>query len=107
MSMAQQAAAQINAYCRLKWPDDREANMASTWAQGAVIDAYDHLGHGSHKYIPSARYTADLNEREGAGVYGYWIMADQSYLLLTCRGPLAYADTKDSTARWGEFAFSA
>ena len=47
MCYAQVAADNINAFCRLQWPEKDFANMASTWANGSVIDAYDHSGGGS------------------------------------------------------------
>lgn len=102
MCYARVAAAQINAYCRMKWPKEGFADMASTWANGSVIDAYDHEGGGSHKYIQADEFTEQLGEKQGEGVYGYWRMKDGSLLLRTCKGPLAWA--KDGKAEWGEFA---
>jgi hypothetical protein len=105
------AAGHINAYCTLKWPagsnerypKNEAAGMASTLANGGVIDAYDHEGGGSHKYIPADRLTAELGEPEHGGVYGYWRMKDGSYLLLTCRGPLAWWTGKvEDRAKWGD-----
>jgi len=111
MCYARQAASQINAYCQMKWKDDPKfagARMASTWANGSVIDAYDHDGYGTHKYIAADKFTKDLGEPAGAGVYAYWGMKDGSLLLLTCKGPLAWApkfeEGKERVAEWGEFA---
>lgn len=109
MSYAEQAANYIHAYCRQIWPAEKRlshhsdsAQMASTMANGEMIDCFDHSGGGSHKYIPSERWTIDLGEKIGAGVYGYWKMKDGSYLLRTCNGRLAYADNYDTPAKWGE-----
>lgn len=102
MCYARVAAAKINAYCRLKWPQKGYADMASTWANGNVIDAFDHTGHMTHKYFPSDDFTAQLGEPVGAGTYGAWTMKDGSILLLTCKGPLAWAH--EGKAQWGEFA---
>lgn len=116
MSAARIAAGYINAWCRLTFAPDAKRTelrskdgeeMASTMANGSMIDAFDHTGSGTHKYIPADRLTQELGEPLGAGVYGYWRMYDGSYLLRTCRGPLAYWDGPDvegSVAHWGEFA---
>jgi len=108
MCYARVAAGQINAYCRMQWPEKGFADMASTCANGSVIDAYGHEGHMTHKYINADQYTQDLGEREGAGVYGAWYMKDGSLLLLTCKGPLAwappYVEGEPRTAQWGKFA---
>ncbi len=92
---AQIAAEYLHAWCRAKWPtplkhQSDSAQMASTVANGGMMDVFDFKGHGTHKYIPSDKLTVDLGEPKGAGVYGYWKMADNSYLLLTCNGRLAY-----------------
>lgn len=107
MCYARTAAAQINAYCRLKWPEKGYANMASTWCNGSVIDAYDHTGHMTHKYFPSDKITEMLGEPIGAGTYGAWNMKDGSLLLRTCKGPLAWAAKNEAgelEVQWGEFA---
>jgi hypothetical protein len=108
MCYARIAASQINAYCRMKWPEKGYADMASTWANGSVIDAYDHVGGGSHKYIPADDFTKQLGEPIGAGVFSYWQMKDGSLLLRTCKGPLAwapaYVEGEPRVAQWGEFA---
>lgn len=80
-----------------------DINMGSTWANGSWIDAFHHNGYGSHKYIDADRWTQDLGMRVGAGVYGFWAMKDGSYLLLTCKGPCAYADSHDAAAAWPEW----
>lgn len=75
--------------------------MESTVCNGGLIDVFDHTGYGTHKYIPADRLTAELGMPEGAGVYGFWGMKDGSYLLLTCRGPLAYWSGKaEDKAEW-------
>jgi hypothetical protein len=110
MSYARVAAGYINAWCALKFVltngQGRDgASMASTMANGSMIDAFDHQGGGSHKYIPADRLTADLGEPAGAGVFGYWRMKDGSYLLRTCRGPLAWwSGGKEEHAEWGDFS---
>lgn len=99
------AAMYINAWCQKKWPEDRVNAMPSTMANGPFIDVFDHVGGGSHKYIPAEKLTADLEMPEGAGVFGYWKMKDGSYLLRTVPGPLAYWSGKEEDkAEWGEFA---
>lgn len=97
---ARVAAETLNAYCLVFYND---INMASTAANGSTIDAYDHKGHGTHKYIPAEKLTADLGEPEGAGVFAYWLMRDGSYLLRTCKGPLAFwSGDHNDKAEWGE-----
>lgn len=98
---AQIAAMYIRAHCKqtFKKPD----TMESTSASGAFIDVFDHQGGGSHKYIPADKLTDDLGMERGAGVYGYWKMSDGSYLLLTCRGPVAYwSGNPEDKAKWVE-----
>lgn len=92
---AQLAADYIHAWCRKTWPEPTKfckdgSRMASTVANGEMIDVFDHKGGGTHKYIPADRLTEDLGAEPGSGVYGYWKMADDSYLLRTCDGRLAY-----------------
>jgi hypothetical protein len=94
MSAAQIAACYIHAWCRETWPD-KGAEMASTVANGSMMDVFDHKGYGSHKHIPADRLTTDLGEAIGAGVFGYWKMYDDSYLLRTCNGRLAHWDGTD------------
>lgn len=103
------AADYIHAWCRQQWPEDKRlahhkdsAQMASTVANGEMIDVFDHQGGGSHKYIPAAKLTEDLGEPQGAGVFGYWKMYDGSYLLRTCNGRLAHWSGKaEDKAEWG------
>ena len=97
MSYAKVAALSINLQARHIFND---VGRASTLANGSIIDAFDHKGHGSHKYIDADRWTEDLGMEQGAGVYGFWIMKDGSYLLLTCKGRLAYADAYAGRAYW-------
>lgn len=85
---AKTAAYYLQAYCELTFTDSKR--MESTMATGSMIDCFDHLGYGSHKYIPADKLTEQLNMPKGAGVYGYWEFADHSYLLLTCPGPVAF-----------------
>ncbi len=106
MSYAQIAGQYMHAWCRAKWPEPMahqtdSAQMASTMANGSMIDVFDHKGHGTHKYIPADRLTQDIGEPLGAGVYAYWKMADDSFLLLTCNGRLAHWDgTPEGKAEW-------
>jgi hypothetical protein len=106
MSAARIAGEYIHAYCRQKWPEkagdaSTGPRMASTVANGSMIDVFDHRGGGSHKYIPADRLTQDLGEPLGAGVFSYWKMYDDSYLLRTCDGRLAHWDgTDEGKAEW-------
>jgi hypothetical protein len=102
MPMAQIAAQYITAWCRATYKENPD-KMASTMANGGMMDVFDHKGHGTHKYIPADRLSHDLELEPGAGVYGYWLMQDGSYLLLTCTGALAWWSGKDEDeARWHE-----
>lgn len=100
---AEIAANYIHGFCRTTWPNDAEPlNMGSTVANGSYIDVFDHKGGGSHKYIPADKLTEDLGETQGAGVFGYWLMGDDSYLLRTSKGPLAHWSGKiEDKAEWG------
>lgn len=100
---AEIAADYIHAYCRMAWPkplnhQTDSAQMASTVANGAMMDVFDHEGGGSHKYIPADKLTRDLGMPLGAGVFSYWKMKDGSYLLRTCDGRLGYWEGGDSVA---------
>ena len=97
---AKTASRMITAYCRALFDKDPD-KMGSTMANGSLIDAFDHKGYGSHKYIPTERLNDDLGLPQDAGVYGFWTMKDDSYLLLTCTGELACWSGKDeSQASW-------
>lgn len=102
MPYAQVAAQYITAWCRATYNKEPD-RMASTMANGGMIDAFDHKGHVTHKYIPADYLTETLGEPEGSGVYGAWCMSDGSYLLLTCRGELAWwSGVEGDHARWHE-----
>jgi hypothetical protein len=105
MTYAKIAADCINLMCIEMFKDNAPRSpvqMASTMANGEVIDAFDHQGGGTWKYIPADKLTLDLNERPGAGVYSYWHMKDGSYLLRTCHGALAHWSGKaEDKAEWG------
>lgn len=106
MSYAKTAANCINLLTMATYPDWAEKNgpisLASTMANGEIIDAFDHKGGGSHKYIPADRLSEELGEPAGAGVYGFWQMKDGSYLLRTCHGALAHWSGKaEDKAEWG------
>jgi len=105
MCYAKTAAEMFNVYCAVAFAaegPDRAMAMASTMANGEYIDAFDHQGGGSHKYIPADRLTDDLDQPRGAGVFGFWRMKDGSYLLRTCEGRLAWWTGKDEDkAQWG------
>lgn len=106
MCYAKTAANYITGYCRFLFPD-RADEMGSTMANGSLMDVFDHRGYGSHKYIPADRLTQELGMREGAGVYGYWAMSDDSYLLLTCAGTLAWWSGKtDEPAQWNTLSLA-
>ena len=94
MAYAQVAAQYITAWCRATYTKDPD-KMGSTMANGGMIDAFDHSGYCTHKYIPADRFTTDLEEPIGGGVYAAWTMKDKSMLLLTCRGDLAWWSGKD------------
>lgn len=97
---AKMAAEYIGAWCREVFEKDPET-METHMANGSMIDCFDHKGYGSHKYIPADLLTNQLGMPRGAGVYGYWKMGDDSYLLLTCGGRLAYWSGKlDEKAEW-------
>ncbi len=105
MTYAKIAASMLNAWCAKKWPEDTFPVMASTMANGPFIDAFDHKGGGSHKYIPAEKLGQDLGQPDGSGVFGYWLMEDNSYLLRTSKGPMAYwSGNKEEKAEWGEFS---
>lgn len=98
---ARVAADYITAWCEKKWPPGSEpthlsgAGMASTMCMGDMIDAFDIISSGSHKYIPASMLNEKLGLPQGAGVYSYFLFKDKSYLLLTCEGPLAYWSGKE------------
>ena len=109
MSAARIVCLYVHSYCRQQWPEDeaedycKGTKMASTVMNSDFADVFDHKGYGSHKYIPADKLTPDLGESEGAGVFGYWKMYDNSYILRTCRGPLAYWSGKDEdAAEWAK-----
>lgn len=96
------AAEYISAWCEKAF-DTNPSRMESTMANGEMIDVFDHHGHGTHKYIPADRLTEELGMPAGGGVYGYWKLADGSYLLLTCGGRLAYwSGRPEDKAEWPE-----
>lgn len=100
MSYAMAAAIYVKAYCRDVFGDDPES-MESHVTSGAMIDCFDHKGYGSHKYIPADRLTEELGMPKGGGVYGFWKMGDDSYLLLTCGGRVAvWSGKSDQKAEW-------
>lgn len=106
MSAAQIAAMLVHAYCRQTWPEPLRhqkdsAQMASTVLCGGFLDVFDFKSFGTHKYIPKDKLNADLGEPEGAGVFGYLRMHDDSYVLQTCDGRLATWSGKDEDkAEW-------
>jgi hypothetical protein len=100
MCYAKTASQMITAWCRATFTKDAD-NMGSHMANGSIIDAFDHNGYASHKYIPADKLTQDLGEPSGGGVYGYWQMKDKSCLLVTCRGDLAWWSGKpEDAAQW-------
>lgn len=96
---ANTAAEYIKAWCAATFND--AARMESTMANGGMIDAFDHVGGGSYKYIPVEKLNQDLGLPNGAGVFNYWKMKDGSYLLRTCEGPLAvWSGKAEDAAFW-------
>ena len=103
---AHKVALYINSFCRMSSPNEDCAKLASMMASGEWIDCFDHLGDGSHKYLPEDKLNQDLGLQPDKGVYGYWRMKDGSALLLTCKGPLAWWSGKsEDKAEWGQYAF--
>jgi len=97
---AKVAAQYLTAWCRATYEVEPD-RMGSTMASGDMIDVFDHTGYVTHKYIPADYLTETLGELPGAGVYGAWRMKDCTYLLLTCRGELAYWSGEDGDhAHW-------
>lgn len=97
---AKTAGTFITLRCRNTFKTEPDV-MASTMCAGQLIDVFDHKGYGTHKYIPAEKLTKDLGEPKESGVYGFWAMADGSYLLLTCRGPLAvWSGKPEDAAEW-------
>lgn len=100
MSAARIAAMYVGAYCRETFDRDPDG-MQSMVLNGGFADVFDHESSGSHKYIPADRLSEQLGMRPGAGVYGYWRMYDGSYILRTCRGPLAiWSGREEDPAEW-------
>lgn len=96
------AATYIAAFCRETF-DENPESMESTMCSGQMIDVFDHVGYGTHKYIPTERLNDDLELPQGAGVYSFWKMTDGSLLLLTCGGRLAYwSGSDEDKAEWPE-----
>lgn len=95
------AALYVHAYCRETLKPRHENDkahgtaMATTIANGEFMDVFDHKGGGTHKYIPTEKLNNDLGFPQGAGVFGYWLMGDGSYLLRTCDGPLCVWSGKE------------
>lgn len=88
MRIAQKAAQLITAYCKITWPDDG-AKMASV-ASEHFAHLFDGACHMSHKHIEQLdEINAMLGAEYGAGVYGRWLFADGTSLLMTCGGPVA------------------
>lgn len=99
---AETAAKMISAFCQITFLDNPEG-MESIMTEGTMFDAFDYKTYGSHKYIPADRLSADLGLEPGAGVYGYWLMRDDSYLLKTTKGRLAlWSGKPDDKAVWPE-----
>lgn len=99
-SAARIAVMYVGAYCRETFASDPD-RMQSTVLNGDFADVFDHVDHGSHKYIPADRLSEQLGLRPGAGVYGYWRMHDGSYILRTCPGPLAiWSGRAEDPAEW-------
>lgn len=99
MSAAKIVCLYVRAFCAENFTNPE--TMESTVMNGGMADVFDHVGHGTHKYIPAEKLSDDLKLQKGAGVFGYWKMYDGSYVLWTCPGPLAYWSGKDEDpAEW-------
>jgi hypothetical protein len=85
---AKTAATYIAAYCRETFKTEPHG-MESYLANDEMMEAFNPKGYGSREDIPADKLTEDLGMPRVAGVYGYWAMADGSYLLQTCSGRLA------------------
>jgi hypothetical protein len=83
MSYAKQAVKMLNAYA------SGIGINANTIFSFEMLDCFDIVDQGSHKYIPSDELTKMLGLPVGAGVYGYVKFSDGSYVLRLCSGQLA------------------
>lgn len=83
------AATYILAYCRETFDKDPES-MSRFVLNGSMIDAFDHTGYVTHKYLPTEKLNKDLGQPDGAGVFAAYGMKDGSYLLMTCHKGVAY-----------------
>jgi hypothetical protein len=81
----------MQAYAKERFPGDWR-NMSRVMFTGEFAAAFKLAGHGSHKYIPTDAWDAELGLPAGAGIYGYTRMEDGSYILETCRNGLAVRD---------------
>jgi len=54
-----------------------------------MLDCFDIIDQGSHKYIPADELDKMLGTPPGAGVFGYVKFSDKSYVLRLCGGQLA------------------
>jgi hypothetical protein len=100
---ARLAAQLITAWCRATAPNTDK--MPDRWGSLRIddifSDVFDRMYRGTRKGIPAEKIDADLGEPVGEGVFGFWRMGDGSYLLLTCKGPLAFWSGKpEDKAEW-------
>lgn len=100
MSKAQMAAEFVKAMCLMKFPEDAKgmSKLVVDWLTFANIK-----DSGSHKYVPKDRLNAELGLPEGAGVFGYVMFEDNSYILKTCRDGIAHWDGGESKPQLVEF----
>ena len=78
----------IQAYCVVNFVNP--TRMESVVADGILMHVFDYSSYGTHKYINSDDLTIQLGMTPGAGVYGYYLFPDGSFLLKTCPGPVAF-----------------
>jgi hypothetical protein len=75
-------------------PDRMEGHVPSF----ETLDCFDITDTGSHKYIPADRLSEQLGLPAGGGVYSYVRFSDNSVLLKTCPGRVAYWSGKTEDA---------
>ena len=93
------ASKYMQTFCQATFKDPER--MESTMFQGGMLDCFDIIDTGSHKYIPAERLNEELGLPQGGGVYNYVKFSDNSYLLLTCEGKTAYWSGKENEkAEW-------
>lgn len=93
MSKAKTAAEFVKCYAEAKF--GKYAIQMSKYVVDYLTFA-DIKDSGSHKYIPADDLSAKLGQPADAGVYGYVMFQDGSYILLTCHAGIAWWDGGDA-----------